>query len=147
MEYFTCDADDPDDPDAWMWSFSRTTNASRDATTKARQMVFFYLYLIPRFFVDNAFLTKTTTTIIPAPLPHVALASSSVSPSPFAVPSGESTSKHREETAHTATINTADKGNHAPLGREDEGDVDPAPRSDIETRTLLVPILIESRVQ
>ena len=48
---------------------------------------------------------------------------------------------------HTATINTSDNGNYASLGREDEGDVDPAPRSDIETRTLLVPIVIETRVQ
>ena len=108
---------------------------------------FFCLYLIPRFFIDNAFLAKTTTTIIPAPLPHVALASSSVSPSPSAVPSRESTSKHCEETAHIATINTADKGSHASLGRDDESNVDPAPRSDVETRTLLVPIVIETGVQ
>ena len=148
MEDFTRDPNDPDDPDAWMWSFD-DEDASRDAAKKVRQMVFFCLYLIPRFFVDNAFLTKTTTTTIPAPLPHahVESASSSVSPSPFAVPSRESTSKPREETVHTATINTSDNGNYASLGREDEGDVDPAPRSDIETRTLLVPIVIETGVQ
>ena len=52
------------------------------------------------------------------------------------MPSRESTSKPREETAHTATISTADKGNHASLGREDEDEADPAPGSDIEMRTV-----------
>ena len=42
----------------------------------------------------------------------------------------------RRNHAHTATINTVDKGKHAPLGREDEGDADPAPDSDIEMRTV-----------
>ena len=32
-------------------------------------------------------------------------------------------------------ISTADKGNHASLGREDEDEADPAPGSDIEMRT------------
>ena len=98
---------------------------------------FFWLYLIPRFFVDITFLTKTTTIIIP-PLPHthVTSASSSVLPSPFAVPSRVSTSKPREKTARTAMINTADKGNHASLGREDENEADPAPSSDVEMCTV-----------
>jgi hypothetical protein len=48
-----------------------------------------------------------------------ASASSSVSPSPFAASSRASTSNPREETAHTAAINTADKGNHTSLSRED----------------------------
>ena len=127
-----------------------STTRTRQETQRRRYVkwFFFCLYLITRFFDDSAFLTKTTTTTIPAPLPHAHVESaSSVSPSPFAVPSRESTSKPREETVHTATINTSDDGNYASLGLEDEGDVDPAPRSDIETRTLLVPILIESRVQ
>ena len=40
MEDITHDPDYPDNPDAWMWSLSRTTNASRDATKTACQMVF-----------------------------------------------------------------------------------------------------------
>ena len=33
-------------------------------------------------------------------------------------------------------ISTADKGNHASLGREDEDEADPAPGSDIEMRAV-----------
>ena len=36
MEDITRDPDDPDDTDAWMWSFD-DDNASRDATKKVRQ--------------------------------------------------------------------------------------------------------------
>ena len=117
---------------------SRTTTRRETRRRRYVKWFFFGLYLIPRFFVDNAFLTKSTTTTIPAPLPHahIASASSSVSPSPFAVPSRESTSKPREETAHTATINTADKGDHASLGREHEDEADPAPGSDVEMRAV-----------
>ena len=96
------------------------------------------------------FFSHPKTSTIPAPLPHthVASASSSVSPSPFAVPSRESTSKPREESAHMTAISTADKGNHASLGREDEDEADPAPGSDIEMRSaLMAPIVIETRVQ
>ena len=46
---------DPDDPDAWMWSFN-DDDALRDATKKVRQKSLFSVYLIPRFLVDNAFL-------------------------------------------------------------------------------------------
>ena len=46
---------DPDDPDAWMWSFN-DDDALRDATKKVRQKSLFSIYLIPRFLVDNAFL-------------------------------------------------------------------------------------------
>ena len=56
MEDFTCDPNDLDYPDAWMWSFE-DDDASRDAMKKAHQMVFFCLYLIPGFFVHGAFLT------------------------------------------------------------------------------------------
>ena len=56
MENITCSPDDPDDPDVWIWSFD-DDDASRDATKKARQIFFFLsIYLIPRFFVDYAFL-------------------------------------------------------------------------------------------
>ena len=120
MEDITRGPDDPDDPDAWRWSFD-DEDALRDATKGTSNG---HLLLIPRFFVDTValFFSHTKTTTTPAPLPdaHVQSASSSVSPSPFAVPSRESTFKPREETVHTATINTADKDNHAPLSREDE---------------------------
>ena len=77
-------------------------------------------------------------TTIPAPLPHahVSLASSSVPPSPFAVPSRESASKPRKETAHTTTINTADEGTHVPLSREDEDQADLLLGSDIKMRAV-----------
>jgi hypothetical protein len=141
MEDITRDPDDPDDPDAWMWSFD-DEDASRDATKKVRQNVFTF-YLIPRFFVDNAFLLKRASntpalTKLPAPLPHVASASSSVSPSPFAAPSRASTSNPREETVHTATLNTADMGNHAPLSRDDKSLAPPGENAsgDIEMRSV-----------
>ena len=51
------------------------------------------------------------------------------------MPSRESTSKPLEETAHTATISTADKGNHASLCREDEDAADPVP-GDAKMRTV-----------
>ena len=45
MEDFTCDADNPDNPDVWMWSFFEDDDASKDATaTKARQMGFFLAF-------------------------------------------------------------------------------------------------------
>jgi hypothetical protein len=78
--------------------------------------------LFPLNDVDNAFLLKRasntpTLTKLTAPLPHIASASSSVSPSPFAAPSRASTSNPREQEAAN---NTADKGNHVPLSCEDE---------------------------
>ena len=42
MEDITRDPDDPDDPNAWMWSFD-DDNASRDVTKKVRQVFFFHL--------------------------------------------------------------------------------------------------------
>ena len=40
MEDFTCDPDDLDYPDAWMWSFE-DDDASRDATKKDVKWFFF----------------------------------------------------------------------------------------------------------
>ena len=40
MEDITRDPDDPDDTDAWMWSFE-DDDASRDATKKVRQKSIF----------------------------------------------------------------------------------------------------------
>ena len=45
-------------------------------------------------------------------------------------------SKLRKETTHTTMISTADKGNHVPLGREDEDEADPALGSDNQMRTV-----------
>ena len=90
------------DPDAWMWLFD-DEDASRDATKKARQIYLFSIYLS----CDSSLITlffsyKTTTTSSPLPHAHVASASSSVSPSSFAVPSRESTSKPtRGNRAHS----------------------------------------------
>ena len=49
MEDITRDPDNLDDTDAWMWSFD-DDDASRDATKKARQDLFFHLpnFAIPR---------------------------------------------------------------------------------------------------
>ena len=86
------------------------------------------------------FFSYTKTTTVPAPLPHAHVAStlSSVSPSPFAAPSRESTSRLREETAHTATINTADnlKGIHALLSCEGEDEADLALGGNTEMRAV-----------
>ncbi|KAN0136412.1 hypothetical protein V8E53_005780 [Lactarius tabidus] len=118
MEDITRDLGDPDDPDPWMWSFD-DKDASRDATMKTAS--------------NSVALSRP-----PAHLPHIASASSSVSPSPFAAPSRESTSKPCEqETA----INTADKGNHASSSREDRSQADPLPpgestSGDIEMRAV-----------
>ena len=119
--------------------FSRTTTR-RKTRRRRRHVKWFFsgLYLIPRF---------SLITLLSQRRPRrgfMLLCHTHMSRwrrrqfrhSPFAVSSRESTSKPREETAHTATIKTADKSRHASLGREDEGDVDPAPRSDIETRTI-----------
>ncbi|KAN0136385.1 hypothetical protein V8E53_005753, partial [Lactarius tabidus] len=78
---------------------------------------------------------------------HVASASSSVSPSPFAVPSRASTSNPREETVHqrdAAVINTADKGNNGPLSREDESSLansgDPTPPEESTSGNVEMPV-------
>jgi hypothetical protein len=78
MEVVTCD---PDNPDAL---YGRSTfkgeDTSRDWMREARQPLF---YLIPPFFLDNAFTNKTKSNTValrklPARLPPAALASSSV---------------------------------------------------------------------
>ena len=71
MEDITCD---PDDTDAWMWSFD-DDDASRDATKNVGQILvkyFLSIYLIPRFLVDNVFLSLTkgdhnTCSLTPRP--------------------------------------------------------------------------------
>ena len=136
MENTTHDPDFPDDPNAWMWSFD-DDDASRDVTKKAHQILF-SVYLIPRFIVDNTFILshKDDYNTCSSTHAHVASALSSVSPSPFAVPSRESASKSREETTHTTTINTADEGTHVPLSREDEDQADLLLGSDIKMRAV-----------
>ena len=52
------------------------------------------------------------------------------------MPSRESASKPRKETAHTTTINTADEGNHVSLSREDEDQADLILDGDIEMRAV-----------
>ena len=106
---------DPDDPDAWMW-WRDDEDAPRDATKKARQM----LFLIRDSSLITLFSTTSSSpqTNLLAPL-HVASVSS-ISPSPFAAPSRASTSKPREENVHTATIANIAKSSHALLSREDE---------------------------
>ena len=146
MENTTHDPDFPDDPNVWMWPFD-DDDASRNVTKKARQILF-SVYLIPRLIVDNTFILshKDGYNTCSSTHAHVASALSSVSPSPFAVPSRESASKSREETTHTTTINTADEGNHAPLSREDEDQADPTLGGDIEMCTV-GPDVVETRVQ
>jgi hypothetical protein len=70
-------SDDPGDPNAWMWSLD-----DDDVTKKACQT----LFLIHNF----PLLTRNTAPPLaktPAPMHYIASASSSVSPSPFALPS------------------------------------------------------------
>ena len=108
--------------------------------TRRRRHVksYFSIYIIPRFIVDNTFILshKDDYNTCSSTHAHVASALSSVSPSPFAVPSRESASKSREETTHTTTINTADEGTHVPLSREDEDQADLPLGGDIEMRSV-----------
>lgn len=82
------------------------THGRRRGRVERREEGMSYIYIYIYFFVNNAFLSHTKTNMFPAPLSNVA------SPSSFAAPSRASTSKPGEETA--------DKGSHAPLSREDE---------------------------
>ena len=112
---------------------SRTT--TRQETTRRRRYVkrFFCLYLIPRFFVDNAFLTDDHDNDSCSSATRPRRVGVVVS---FTIALRCAVKRIREESTYTAKINTADKGNHASLGREDEDEADPAPGSDIEMRTV-----------
>ena len=99
--------------------------------------IFFSIYLIPRFFVDNAFLLShkddhDSCSSTPSPRRVGGVASLTIA---FAVPSRDSPSKPQEEISHRATISTADKDNHA-SSHEAEDQADPAPGGNIEMRAV-----------
>ena len=148
MEDITRGPDDPDDPDTLMCSFD-DEDASRNAMKKARKY-FFPIHPIPRFFVDSAFLLSHKDDHDPSsstPLPRrvgvvVGLTTA------FAVPSRESTSKPREETVHTWTMSTADKGNHGRWVVKTKTKTKQIWHGAATSRcALLAPIVFETRVQ
>ena len=122
----------------------RDDDALRDATKKARQRFFFCLYLIPRFFVDITFLTKTTMTTKKkkdhdscSSATHTSRRRRSQFRHPSSLYRQESLRiNHAKKPCIQRRSNTADKGSHTSLGREDENEVDPGLGSDIEMRTI-----------
>ena len=133
------------DPDAWMWSFD-DEDASRDATKKARQIYLFSIYLILRFLVDNTFLLLQDHHNIFSSTPRPCSIGVVVSFAIILLLCRQESLRRspREETVHTATISTAEKGHHVSFGLEGEDEADLARGSDI---ALLAPIMIETRVQ
>ena len=101
------------DPDAWMWLFD-DEDASRDATKKARQIYLFSIYLILRFLVDNTFLLLQDHHNIFSSTPRPCSIGVVVSFAIILLLCRQESLRRspREETVHTATISTAEKGHH-----------------------------------
>ncbi|KAH9167664.1 hypothetical protein EDB89DRAFT_107363 [Lactarius sanguifluus] len=102
---------DPDDPAAWLWSPNDASLPNPNATFDLLQ---------PR-----------------SPVPAVASASSSVSPSPFAPPSRSSPPERENDM--TAISVTGPGDDPAPVSRENDGETDPERNStdnDVEMRDL-----------
>ncbi|KAH9069548.1 hypothetical protein EDB83DRAFT_439083 [Lactarius deliciosus] len=112
MEDITLDPDDP----AWLSSPNDTSLPEPNATSDLLQAGLFSHHAIS---VDNAF----SLTQPRSPVPAVASAYSSVSPSPFAPPSRSSPPERENDT--TAISVTGPGDDPAPVSRGNDGQTDP----------------------
>ncbi|KAH9069511.1 hypothetical protein EDB83DRAFT_2518282 [Lactarius deliciosus] len=112
MEDITLDPDDP----AWLSSPNDTSLPEPNATSDLLQAGLFSHHAIS---VDNAF----SLTQPRSPVPAVASAYSSVSPSPFAPPSRSSPPERENDT--TAISVTGPGDDPAPVSRKNDGQTDP----------------------